>query len=163
MDLDKTVQLLPETGPLPAAAHVGAGGPGRPGAPVKPDANGKLVLKPETAKTTGRLRYQPDRNNLGAWVNPKDYCQWSLEGVTAGTYAVEFSYGSTNPDVDYTIVVGDQRLAGRTQHTGGIKTYKAFKIGALKLPAGKVVLAIKPGQFRGAIMNFRLLTLVPAK
>ena len=159
MAFDKTAKLLPKTAPVAAAR----GAPGRPGALVTPDARGKRVLKPETAKTTGRLRYQPDRNNLGAWVRPGDYCEWSLDRVKAGTYAVEFSYGSTNPEVDYTIIAGSQQLTGKTQHTGGIKTYKAHKIGTIALPPGKVTLAVKPGKFRGAIMNFRLLTLTPTK
>ena len=159
MAFDKTAHLLPKTTTVASVR----GAPGRPGAPVVPDADGKLVLKPETAKTTGSLRYQPNRNNLGAWVRPNDYCAWNLERVKAGTYAAEFSYGSTNPGVDYTIVAGSQQLAGKTQHTGGIKTYKAHRIGTIALPGGKVTLAIKPGKFRGAIMNFRLLTLTPVK
>ena len=128
-----------------------------------PDKTGRFVLKPETAKTTGRLRYQRDRNNLGGWTNPKDYCEWNLRRVKAGPYTVELSYGSTKPGTAYTIAAGDQRLAGKTVHTGGIKTYQAFRVGTIALPAGDVVLAIKPGQFRGAIMKFRLLTLTPAK
>ncbi len=136
---------------------------GRPGARVKPDAKGRLVLQPETARTTGRLRYQPDRNNLGAWTDPRDYCEWNLRGVQAGTYTVDFSYGSTHAGTAYTIVAGDAKLTGKTEHTGGIKTYKRYRVGTIALPGGDVTLAVKPGPFQGAIMNFRLLELSPAK
>ena len=154
------------------------GGKGRPGAAVRPDKAGKLVLTPEAARTTGRLRYQADRNNLGSWSNPDDYCEWNLDGVKAGTYAVEFSYGTSRGGVSYAIVAGGspppggeprpvaggQRLAGKTENTGGIKTYKAYPVGRIALPDGKVTLAVKPGKFTGgAIMNFRLLTLTPVK
>jgi hypothetical protein len=112
------------------------GTPAAPGKPIAPEKDGKLILTPATAKTTGRLRYQPDRNNLGAWIDPKDTCQWDLTNVKAGQYTVEFAYGSTNPDVEFTIRAGDQ---------------------------GNVTLTVVPGPFKGAIMNVRLLTLTPVK
>lgn len=133
-----------------------------PGVPVKPAKGGSFVLEPKTASTRGNLRYQPDRNNLGGWTSPSDFPQWQLVNVKAGTYQVEFTYGSTNPGVAYTIEAGGQKLAGKTRHTGGIKTYKPFKVGTLALPAGKVTLVIRPGKFKGALMNFRLLRLTPA-
>ena len=150
----------PATAPRPSPA-----GPARARSkptPVRPDKDGKLVLNPGSARTTGRLRYQPDRENLGSWTNPQDYCEWTLQGVRAGTYAVDIAYGSTQKGVGYTLVVGDQRLAGTVQPTGGVKAYKSFRVGTLTLPAGTCTLAVKPGPFQGAIMNFRLLTLTPA-
>ncbi len=136
---------------------------GTPGKLVEPDSAGKLVLAPSTAKTSGRLTYQPDRNNLGAWIDPADTCTWNLRIEKAGTYAVEFTYGSTNPAVEYTIRAGNKSLNGTTRHTGGIKTYKSFQVGTLELPAGRVALTILPGAFQGAIMNFRRLTLAPVQ
>jgi len=139
------------------------GAKGSPGKPVTADKAGKFVLTPATAKTTGGLRYNAQRNNLGSWMNPKGFCQWRLKGVKAGKYSVEFAYGSTNPGVVYTIIAGDQKLQGKTESTRGIRTYKSFKIGTIALPKGKVILAIKPSKFKRAIMNFRLLTLTPVK
>ena len=166
MEADESAQLAPvKLAPPPQRRAKGKkpGPPGTPGKPVEPDRAGVFTLTPATARTTGRLRYQPDRSNLGAWVNSKDTCQWNLRGVKAGTYAVTFSYGSTNPDVEYTISAGERQLRGKTKHTGGIKTYEAFAVGKIKLPEGRVTLTIKPGPFKGAIMNFRLLTLTPVK
>ncbi|MDP6545451.1 MAG: PQQ-binding-like beta-propeller repeat protein [Phycisphaerae bacterium] len=134
-----------------------------PGKPVAADKAGKFVLTPATAKTTGGLRYNAQRNNLGSWMNPKAFCQWTLKGVKAGAYSVEFAYGSTNRGVGYTIIAGDRKLSGKTEHTGGIRTYKSFKIGTITLTKGKATLAVKPGAFKGAIMNLRLLTLTPVK
>jgi len=81
--------------------------------------------------------------------------------VKAGTYAVDFAYGTTRAGVGYTVVVGQQQLAAKTRDTGGLKTYKSFRVGTIALPAGTCTLAVKPGPFTGAIMNFRLLTLTP--
>jgi len=136
---------------------------GSPGQPVSPDAAGVLVLTPAAARTTGGPRYNPKRNNIGSWMNPKGFCQWRLKGVRAGKYSVKFAYGSTNPGVAYTITTGDAKLAGKTEHTRGIRNYKSFGIGTIALPKGAVALTLKPGPFKGAIMNYRLLTLTPVK
>ena len=141
--------------PPPRAASRGF----RKGMPVRPRPDGSFVLEPKTARVTGRLAYQPDRNNLGAWFDRRDCPQWTLLGVQPGAYQVEFTYGCTNPGVAYTIAAGGQELASTTVHTGGIKTYKPFKLGALTLPGGTVTVAVKPGKFEGAFMNFRLIRL----
>jgi len=159
----------PPIPPMPAEP-IGKQNPGRrrgakgsPGKPVAPDNAGKFILRPETAGTSGGLRYNARNNNLGSWMNPKAFCQWTLKDVNAGKYNVEFAYGSTNPGVGYTISAGEGKLVGKTEHTGGIKIYKSFKIGEITLPKGKATVAVKPGDFKGAIMNFRLLTLTPVK
>ena len=166
MDRDDSPPPIPAMPPEPdrnPSPKRGRGAKGSPGKPVTADKAGKFVLTPAAAKTAGGLRYNARNNNLGSWMNPKGFCQWSLKGVKPGAYNVEFAYGSTNPGVGYTIIGGDQKLTGKSEHTGGIKTYKSFKIGAITLPKGKVTLAIKPDKFTGAIMNFRLLTLTPVK
>jgi len=162
MERDASAVLSPVK--LPSGLQTAeAGAAGNPGKPVEADADGKFVLYPALARTTGGLRYQPDRNNLGGWTNSADHCEWALKGVKAGTYAVEFAYGSTNPGIEYTLTVGDQALVGKTEDTGGIKTYKSFRVGTIALPAGDAMLTLKPGPFKGAIMNFRLLTLSPVR
>ena len=135
----------------------------RPGMPVSPARDGSFSLTPKAAKLHGRLCYQPNRNNLGAWFDYKDCPQWTLLDVRPGPYRVEFTYGSTNPGVPYTLVAGDKRLEGTTVHTGGIRTYRPFDIGTLELPKGKATLAIQPGKFKRPIMNFRLLRLLPVE
>jgi outer membrane protein assembly factor BamB len=164
---DDSPPPVPAMPPEPArqkqAPKRGRGAKGAPGKPVPPDKAGAFILTPATAKTVGKLRYNAERNNLGSWTTPNAFCQWSLKDVKPGKYSVEFAYGSTNPGVEYAISAGDQKLAGKTEHTGGIKTYKSFKIGTIALPKGKATISIKPGKFKGAIMNFRLLTLTPVK
>ena len=127
----------------------------------KPVIAGKsqIMLKPESAWTFGSLVYQPDRNNLGAWQSSSDYCEWKLKGVQAGSYRVDFSYGCVNPNVEFHITAGKNKLKGKTQKTGGIKTYKSFAVGEMELAKGEVTLQIKGEKFKGALMNFRELTL----
>jgi len=145
-------------------ANGGAGPKGSPGKPVAADDKGIFVLTPAAARTTGGLRYQADRNNLGSWSNPAATCSWTLKGAKAGKYTVEFAYGTTRAGVGYTLIAADQTLAGKTRNTGGMKTYKAYPIGTLTLPAGQTTLTVKPDAFTGgAIMNYRLITLTPVK
>ena len=161
--MKKTGDTLDLDNPRPPKPSRRGGPKPNPGAPVKPQKDGSFVLEPKTAKTRGGLRHQPDRNNLGGWTEMADYPEWQLVNVKAGTYAVEFTYGSTNPGVVFTIEAGGAKLNGTTGNTGGIKIYKPHALGTLTLPAGKVTLAVKPGEFRGAVMNFRLLRLTPRK
>ncbi|MDP6634842.1 MAG: PQQ-binding-like beta-propeller repeat protein, partial [Phycisphaerae bacterium] len=168
MDRDDSPPPIPTLPPAPVTKQPAPKrfktGPRRSaGKPMAADQAGKYILTPATAKTVGRLRYQPTRNNLGGWTSPSSFCQWSLKGVRAGAYNVEFAYGSTNPGVEYAIVSGDRKLPGKTEKTGGMTTYKSFKIGRITLPKGNVTVSIKSGRFKGAIMNFRLLTLTPVE
>jgi outer membrane protein assembly factor BamB len=168
LSADGTTELKPYTHAAPAARPpappASRGRAGRPGKPVTPEKDGRLILKPETARTTGGLRYQADRNNLGGWGNPKATCEWNLQKVKAGTYTVEFAYGTARGGLGYTIHAGGQKLPGKTENTGGLRQYKAHKVGTLTLPKGNVTLTVKPDEFTGsAIMNFRLLTLTPVK
>ncbi len=162
-DSPPPIQADPPAAKTAPADKTKRGPKGSPGKPVSADKTGRLILTPAAAKTAGGPRYNSQRNNIGSWKSPKGFCQWSLNGVTAGKYSAEFAYGSTNPGVAYTISAGDAKLAGKTEHTGGIRTYKSYKIGTIDLPGGAVSLALKPGPFKGAIMNFRLLTLTPVK
>ena len=130
---------------------------------VKPAKDGTITLKPADAITTGILRYQPDRNNLGSWTNHKDTASWKLAKVKKGNYDLAFTYGSTNPDVGFTISIGDKSITAKTTHTDGIKKYKEFDLGQITLPAGKTTLTITPDKFTGAIMNYRLIELTPVK
>ncbi len=137
--------------------------PGLTATPVKSQPDGSYVLEPGAAKTPGSLVYQPDRENLGGWFSHKDCPEWKLVNVQAGVYEVEYTYGSTNPGCEFEIVAGNSAVVGQTEHTGGMKTYKATAMGEISLPAGEVQVAIRPKPFSGAIMNFRLLRLRPAQ
>ncbi len=163
---DDSPPPIPTDPPAPKEAPKTRGkrGPkGSPGKPVSADKTGKYILTPAAAKTTGGPRYNSQRNNIGSWTRSNGLCQWSLKGVKAGKYSVDFAYGSTNPGVAYTISAGDAKLTGKTESTGGIRNYKSFKIGTITMPKGSTTLALTPGPFKGAIMNFRLLTLTPVK
>jgi hypothetical protein len=77
-----------------------------------------------------------------------------------GEYEVEFTYGARAAGNGYTIGAGDSGLAGKTENTGGTRTYKTHAVGRIVLVDGDVSLSIKPAEkMKGALMEFRELTL----
>lgn len=138
------------------------GRPGKPGKPIRPRKDGSFVLKPEFAKTTGSLRYQSDRQNLGAWNRAEDSAAFTLEGIRTGKYLVLFSYGTSRGGQGYVIEAGPARITEKTEATGGMKNYKEYEIGMLDLSGAKATLTIRPvGKLQSALMNYRIMKLVP--
>ena len=133
------------------------------GQPVTADAKGIFHLTPKAARTTGRLTYQPKRNNLGAWLSEKDTPIWALKKVPAGKYAVRFAYGCVKAEVPFTIEIGKQKLQGKTTNTGGLKTYQWFETGSVDLPQGDITCLVRPGKLNGPFANFRGIQLVPVR
>lgn len=133
----------------------------RVGEPVVADRDGAFRLTPKAARTMGRLTYQPDRDNLGAWLDPADTPSWQLRGVAGGVYRVRFAYGCTQPGTGFTIELGNRQVAGKTESTGGLKTYQWFDLGKVKLPAGNLQVTVRPAPFRGVFANLRGIELVP--
>jgi len=131
----------------------------------KANPDGSILLRPEDAEVFGyRLRYQPDRNNLGAWVDARDWAEWYFISSKAGRYTLEITYGCSSPDNTFAIVVDGQKIVCKTEHTGHIRTYKPFVVGNVWLPKGYVKLSVKPvGGIKGALMNFRAIRLIPEK
>lgn len=133
------------------------------GEPVIPDGDGVFHLTPRAAHTTGHLVYQADRNNLGAWVDPADTPSWQLQRVPAGSYRVRFAYGCTQPGTPFAIEIGSQRVEGRTEDTGGLKTYRWFELGVVEVPPGEVLVRVRPGPFRSVFANLRGIELLPVR
>jgi len=126
------------------------------------DKDGVFRLTPKAARTMGRLTYQPDRDNLGAWLDPADTPSWQLREVPSGDYRVRFAYGCTQPGTGFVIDLGKQQVAGRTESTGGLKTYHWFDLGTVILPGGSLQVTVRPAPFRGVFANFRGIELLPA-
>ncbi|MCX7015076.1 MAG: alpha-L-fucosidase [Candidatus Sumerlaeota bacterium] len=136
-----------------------------PAGPATADAAGVITLNPEGAGIVGsELKYQPDRQNLGAWTDGQDYAHWKIVVPEAGKYSVEITYGASNSTNRFAVAVGDQTLEVRTENTGGLREYKPQAIGQMTLPQGESDLTLKPiAPLKSALMNFRQIKLTPAK
>jgi hypothetical protein len=65
---------------------------------------------------------------------------------------------------EYTISVGDHKLAAKADSTGGWEQYKTLRVGQINLPAGRTSLSVKSnGKPRGALMNLQSVKLDPAR
>jgi len=134
------------------------------GTSISPDAAGRFILLPETARLTGKLCFQPDKGNLGCWTDPHDYPSWNLTGIRAGRYQVVLSYGATGAESTFRIAIGEVEVASKTANTGGMRTYQAFELGEVSLPAGDCEVTIHVTKLAGGVfVNFRELRLVPVK
>src|SRR6478735_6943013 len=63
---------------------------------IKPEADGSVVLQAKDATVHGAtIRYEPQRqtNTVGYWSNAADWVSWKVDGLRAGTYAVEVLQG----------------------------------------------------------------------
>lgn len=132
-----------------------------PGHPVRAAADGVFHLTPKAARTTGRLIYQPQRNNLGAWLDAEDRPSWQLLAVPAGAYRVRFAYGSNQAGVPYVLEIGLARIRGEITRTGGLLSYQWFDLGTVELTGGNLPVVLRPEAFAGPLANFRGIELVP--
>jgi hypothetical protein len=131
------------------------------------DKKGVITLKPERAFIHGeQLTYQPNRNNIGNWMKATEYPYWKIKLDTGGKYNVEITYGC-GPDHKgqaYRVLSGESHVDSTTEDTGGIKQYKAYKLGQMSLNAGESFIYVKAtSTIATALMNLKELKLTPVK
>ena len=74
--------------PWTAEELAGEGAPSRP-EPIRPDDEGQLTLDSKTAQLFAKqLRYHPDLDLIGPWVNESDAALWQVDLPAAGRYSV---------------------------------------------------------------------------
>jgi len=137
--------------------------------PVKPDADGTIVLKPDAGKISeGPLKVERKGHlprNLGFWVKAESFVSWTLNVETAGKYApslvISCADGTAGSEV---ILLGNEKELARFKvaGTGTFKDFRVLDLEPVELPAGEVIFSVKPvSKPGGAVMDLRLLTLTP--
>jgi alpha-L-fucosidase len=138
---------------------------------LKPAQDGALTLGVESGvietKFGQRLKYE---NLLGHvfltnWTRAEDVPSWNFTLPRAARYRVELVYakGRNNPPVEFTIEAGAQKLAGKTQTTGGDLVFRAFPAGTLLLPAGEQTLKVRAAVSSGDAMQLEKVVLRPVR
>ena len=82
-----------------------------------------------------------------AWRDPKTWFSWQVELKKPGRIPVHVhqAYARREPGSRYVLSVGESRLEGRVQPTGGWDKFRFIKIGEVDVPKpGKVTVSIKP-------------------
>jgi hypothetical protein len=110
-----------------------------------------------------QLRYEtgPGRDNLGYWVNPRDWAQWNLDLVRPGRFQVRAEIAAVAAS-RFQVTLGDQKLETAAPNTGDYGRFEKIDLGTLELPtAGSVTLAVRPIPEGWQPMNLKSLDLVP--
>jgi len=135
--------------------------------PIRQAEDGTVALPAVEAELDGRqVRYEPDKDCIGYWTEPRDRVQWEFEISRPGAFAVTLIQACTdgNAGSEYQVSVGEQSLAGTVQATGSWTSFTEVALGTLRLPeAGRYALGVKAIKMpRGAVMNLRSVVLRPA-
>jgi putative membrane-bound dehydrogenase-like protein len=132
---------------------------------VRPDADGTVVLRAETAELFGEtLTFESQHANLGNWSGKNDRAAWTFDAPRAGRYSVWLDWACDDRTAGNGLVLaaGTDRLETTVAGTGSWDRYQKSRIGEITLTEGPQRLEIVPaGQIRGALLDLRLVELRP--
>ncbi len=141
-------------------------------AAIRASGDGAITLSAIDADLHGSLRVEEKEPggapNIGFWTNAGDFAEWSVQGVKAGTYAVEMTIACDpgSGGSEYAIVAGKNQVTGKVAATNGWQHFVDVKVGTLKVEsAGQLKITVKctskPPTAQG-VMNLRKIVLRPA-
>jgi putative membrane-bound dehydrogenase-like protein len=111
-----------------------------------------------------RLVFERKHQNLGWWIKPEDRAVWSLVIPQAGEYEVALEYACADEAAGSRVQlrVAGETLNGAVSGTGAWDDYRAWRLGALTLPAGAAELEVRSdGRIDNALFDLRGVTLTP--
>ena len=137
---------------------------GGAGEPVHAGIDGSYTLPAGAAIVRGKT-LRLEGTSIGYWTEPKDYVEWVIEPKGAAKLEISITYAvGGDAGGEFTVTVGDQKLTGKAESTGGWEQYKTVRLGQINLPAGRTSLSMKAnGKPHGALMNLQAVKLDPAR
>ena len=130
------------------------------------NADGTLNLRPGDATLHGteiQTEGSGDQENIGFWMNPKDFLEWTFKAVRPGKYTLSAEVASlANPS----IILDFQRQTWiqKIPNTGSYSKYEAVEFGTVEIAsAGQVKFSIKAYSNPWQPLNLRMIKMVPAK
>lgn len=137
---------------------------------IPQQADGALHLDANAADIHGaspKVENRSATGNIGFWKNPQDSVSWTFNVTRPGTFQVEINAACDKGagGSAYEVVVGDQKLNGRTQDTGGWDHFTAQNLGTVRLnQAGKYTLTVQPKSTPPwKMLNIQSIVLRPAR
>jgi alpha-L-fucosidase len=128
-------------------------------------SNGRFDLKAADADLKGgaQLETIDGVQSIGYWTNAEDSVVWGVDVPKAGSYTVEAEVACPDDAAGSTVIVGGASLV--VPATGDWHSFrKAVFDGTVDLKAGKQKIALKVKEMKaGAVMNLRVVRLIPAK
>jgi alpha-L-rhamnosidase len=129
-----------------------------------PGPSAEIKLKAVDAGLSGGANYYADGDFVGSWTDPDARLQWeiTLDEPISAKFALEQSC-APGCGGNFVLSIGRQQLSGETRSTGGWYNYKVMDLGEVKLAKGRHIVTLQAGPFRHAAMNFKSISLSPAK
>ena len=126
--------------------------------------DGTIELAAVNATCHGhQIRYEsgPERDNIGFWLNPSEWCDWTVQVTKPGKFAVSAEIAATGSG-SFHIVAGDQTLPAKAPNTGNYGRFQEVDLGEIKIDqTGNVVVAVKAVADGWQPFNLKSLTLTP--
>ncbi len=134
---------------------------------VRPEENGAIHLRAEAARAIGPdIKYMPEWKAFG-WFTESDRVEWDVDINKKGRYDVYLDWSVSDAEAGKPFVAeaGSRKINGKIGKTGSWFTYRKEKIGSIQLQEGsqKVVFRPDPKSPKGALLDLREVTLIPAK
>ena len=128
------------------------------------NANGSLQLPAAEAITHGdTVKYESGngKDNIGYWLNPKDWVEWQFKMLQPGKFTLTADIAAQGSG-SFEVIVGDQKLKATAPNTGSYTAFKKVELGTLAISAnGKVSLEVRPIAQGWQPMNLKSLRLQP--
>jgi len=129
----------------------------------QPDGTIKLTAIDATCHGQ-QIRYEsgPERDNIGFWLNPSEWFEWTVKVTQPGKFAVSAEIAATGSG-SFRIVAGDQSLQAKAPNTGNYGRFQQVDLGELNIgQTGKVSIEVKAIPEGWQPFNMKSLTLEPA-
>jgi len=103
-----------------------------------------LTLQPEDAKLHGGIQSEErgGKPNLGFWLDPKDYAEWTFTAAEAGTVTLSTEIAAPAPSA-LSVSLGGKTSSFTSPNTGSYDSYRGVDLGTFPVVAGKNTLAIR--------------------
>jgi len=136
-------------------------------AQVGAEENGVIHLSAEKARAIGpEIAYMPEWEAFG-WFTEQDRVEWDVVVDRKGKYEIylDWSVSDESAGKSFILEAGKRSVTGKVARTGSWFTYRKEKIGTIQLAEGTQKVIFRPASEaeKGALMDLREITLVPAK
>lgn len=134
---------------------------------VVSEEDGVIHLTAQTAHAIGpEIAYMPEWEAFG-WFTEADKVEWDVDVDRKGKYDVylDWSVSDDSAGKSFVFEAGKRKVSGKIGKTGSWFTYRKEKIGTVHLAEGTQKIVFRPASAseKGALLDLREITLVPAK
>ena len=133
--------------------------------PIRPDDKGQFTLYSKTAQLFAKqLRYHPDLDLIGPWVNESDAALWQVDLPAAGRYRVHLLHAMDDNNAGNTWMIKSDLgvLEGKVSTTGGFDKFIEKEVGLIELKKGSNRILMRPaGTLKGEMIDLRSIRFEP--